>query len=100
MSNSITKEHAERIATKLGATIETGGNHDLAKIYHNKRLVAQSGIRRGSKKDMPHQYVPGQIHVSRKDCLLLAQCPMTRSEWVEKLKEKGVIEEDDGGNGD
>ncbi len=39
MANIITKEHAEKIAAKLEAMIEVGAKHDLAKIYHNNRIL-------------------------------------------------------------
>lgn len=89
---NITKEHAEKIAGKLNAVIESGAKHDLAKLYHDGKPVAQFGIRRGSKKDTGHARIPGQIWVGKKDCLLLAQCPLSREGWIEILKEKGVIE--------
>ena len=100
MANNITKEHAEKIAGKLEAVIKEGAKHDLAKIYHNNKKVAQYGIQRGSKKDASHSYIPGQIFVSKKDCLLLAQCPLSRDEWVEKLKEKGHIEDGEANEGE
>lgn len=100
MANTITKEHAERIARKLEAVIEAGAKHDLAKIYYNDRMVAQYGIRRGSKKDAPHSYIPGQIFVGKTDCLGLAQCPLSRDEWVGILKGKGIIEVDDEDEGE
>ena len=89
----ITKELALAIARKLGAEIAERGNkpHDIAKIYHSGRLVAHFGIRRGSRKNMGHDHVPAQIHVSPHDARLLGQCPMTREEWVEKLNRRGVI---------
>lgn len=95
MANRITKEHAERIATKLEARLKAGSNHDLAQVYYNNRMVAQFGIRRGSRKDSSHSYIRAQIFVSKKDCLLLAQRPLSRDEWVEILKGKGKIEEQD-----
>jgi hypothetical protein len=99
MANNITKEHAEKIAEKLEAIIDVGAKHDLAKIYYKNRKVAQFGIQRGSKKDAPHSYIPGQIFVSEKDCLLLAQCPLSGDGWVEIMKGIGVIEEDESDEG-
>jgi hypothetical protein len=87
----ITKEHAENIAKKLEAVIESGKLHDLAKIYHEKRKVAQFGIRRGSKRDMPHAYIAEQLHVTKAQCLDLARCPLSRAEWIAILETKGVI---------
>jgi len=68
MSSFITKDHALRIAHKLGAVIEPGRQQDLAKIYHGGKLIAQYGIRRGSKRDIPRSYVLAQLHVSKTDC--------------------------------
>ena len=95
MTNNITKEHAEKIAEKLKAVIEAGAKHDLAKIYYDNKKVAQYGIQRGSKKDIPHAYIPGQLFVSKKDCLLLARCPLSREGWIEILKEKRIVEDND-----
>lgn len=97
MSSGITKEHAEKIAAKLDASVEPGANHDLAKIYHKGKLVAQFGIRRSSKKDVPHRYVPGQIFATKKECLNLAECRLYRDGWIEILKQKGLIAEDEKG---
>jgi hypothetical protein len=94
MSSGITKEHAEKIAAKLEAVVEKGDKHDLAKIYHDGKRIAQYGIRRGSKKDSSHAYISSQIFVSKRDCLNLAKCPLSRDGWIEILKEKGKIEEE------
>jgi hypothetical protein len=93
MATIITKELAERIATKLKAVCDPKKNrpHDLYRIYHDGRLVAHFGVRRSSKKDQGHDHVPGQIRVSPARAKLLGQCPMSREEWVEEMKRKGVI---------
>ena len=91
--SQITKEHAEKIARKLEAFIESGKQHDLAKIYHEGKKIAQFGIRRGSKKDAMHSYISEQLHVTKAQCLDLARCPLSRAEWIVILKEKGVIDE-------
>jgi hypothetical protein len=88
----ITREHAENIAGKLEAVIESGRQHDLAKIYQDGKKIAQYGIRRGSKKDTPHSYLPEQLHVTKAQCLDLARCPLSRAEWIEILEAKGVID--------
>ena len=89
----ITKEHAEKIADKLEAVIGSGKQHDLAKIYHEEKKIAQLGIRRGSKRDASHAYISEQLHVTRAQCLDLARCPLSRAEWIAILRTKGVIEE-------
>jgi hypothetical protein len=90
----LTKQHALKIAHKLGAVIDTGKAHDLAKIYHEKKKVAQFGIRRGSKKDLPHDYISEQLHVTKSQCLDLASCPLNRGEWIRLLVEKRIIEKE------
>jgi len=89
----ITKELALEIAKKLKAEITTRKNkpHDIAVIYHRGKLVASFGIRRGSRKDLSHDHIPSQIHLGPHDARLLGQCPMSRSDWLEKLISKGFI---------
>ena len=89
----ITKELALEIAKKLKAEITTRKNkpHDIAVIYHRGKLVAHFGIRRGSRKDLSHDHIPSQIHLGPHDARLLGQCPMSRSDWLEKLISKGFI---------
>ena len=91
----ITKEHAEKIAKTLQAVIESGKQHDLVKIYHDTKKIAQYGIRRGSKKDSPHSYISEQLHVTKAQCLDLARCPLSRAEWIVILKDKGIIDDRD-----
>jgi len=93
MATIITKELAESIARKLHAVCNVKKNrpHDLYVVYHEGRRIAQFGIRRSSRKDQGHDYVPGEIHVSPSQARLLGQCPMSREEWVKEMIKKGVI---------
>ena len=93
MATIITKELAERIAAKLQAVASSKKNrpHDLYRVYHEGRLIAHFGIRRSSRKDQGHDHVPGQLRVSPNQTRLLGQCPMSREEWIEEMKRKGVI---------
>jgi len=93
MATIITKELADRIAAKLQAVSSPKKNrpHDLYRIYYEGRLIAHFGIRRSSRKDQGHDHVPGEIHVSPNQARLLGQCPMSREEWIEEMKRKGVI---------
>jgi hypothetical protein len=89
----ITKEHARKIARKLGAQIDRSGKaHDLACVYHNGRLVATFGIRRGSKKDLGHGHIPGDLHLRPHDALRLANCPLSREAWIAMLTAQGWID--------
>jgi hypothetical protein len=80
---TLTKDHAEAIAKKLKAAVSPGRAHDIATIRYEGKFVAQFGIRRGSRRDQGHDFVASQIHVSRHQALLLAQCPMSFGEWVQ-----------------
>lgn len=88
----VTKSHAMAIARKLDAEIDTRNRaHDIAKVYENGQLIAWFGIRRGSKRDLGHPHIPNDLHLNRHDTLLLAQCHISREEWVEILVERGII---------
>ena len=89
----ITKELALEIAKKLKATIleRKKKPHDIAQVYHKGQLVASFGIRRGSRKNLGHDFIPAQIHVGPHHARLLGQCPMSREEWINQLAEKGLI---------
>jgi hypothetical protein len=69
----LTKDHAEAIARKLRAVMVQGRKHDIAAIKYNGQTVAQFGIRRGSRRDQGHDYIPSQIHVTRQGS---ATCPV------------------------
>jgi hypothetical protein len=87
----LTKDHAEAIARKLRAVMISGRKHDLAAVKYNGQTIAQFGIRRGSRRDQCHDYIPGQIHVTRQQATLLAQCPMSFEEWITVMRQKGHI---------
>jgi hypothetical protein len=89
----ITREHAAKIAAKLRATFRTGGNHDIAVIEFEGRRIAQFGIRRGSRRDAGHDHIPASIYVNARSALDLARCPMSYEQWIEVLREKGLIEQ-------
>lgn len=95
----ITKEHAQKIVKKLGAEIETkqrsgaGKAHTTALIYHNGILIAQFGIRHGSNKDQSHDHIRNDLHVSPRQALNLARCPLTQLGWLAITREKGLLPE-------
>ena len=89
----LTKDHAEAIARKLKAVKIAGRRHDIAAIKYNGKTVATFGIRRGSRRDQGHDYIPSQIPVTRQQAVLLADCPMSFEQWVAVMKQKGHIED-------
>jgi hypothetical protein len=91
---SITKEHAEKIVDKLGATVVTSGRaHDRAEFYYKGVLIASFGIRRSSRKDIGHDFLPADLYLSHRQTLDLANCPLSYEDYVEILKDKGYIQE-------
>ena len=89
---AITKELALKIAKKLKAkVIKTKRAHDIATVFHKGKMVAHFGIRRDSKKDSGHDYIPGQIFVRTRQAKLLGECPMLRDEWIRIITEKGKV---------
>ena len=89
----LTKDHALFIAKKLNADIRAKSAHDLAVITHNGKRIAQFGIRRGSNRNQGHNHIPNGVHMNAHDTLLLAQCTISAEQWLEMMKQKGLIEE-------
>jgi hypothetical protein len=89
----ITKELALKIAAKLKADIDERPTrpHDLAKVYHEGRLIAVFGIRRGSKKELGHDHIPRDLHIRPNQARLLGQCPWSKDDWIAALQERGLI---------
>jgi len=86
----LNKTHAEKIASKLGAVLEEGREHTLAKLYEGGKYIAQFGIRRG-KNSLGHDYIPKQIHFPMGKCLKLAECTVNRPDWIKALQERGLV---------
>jgi hypothetical protein len=89
--SKLNKTHAETIAKKLEAIYSEGREHTLAIFYVNNIRIGQYGIRRGSKKDQGHDYIPKQIFFPAGQCLKLAQCSLNRPDWIKALQEQGII---------
>ncbi len=92
MARIITKELALKIAKKLDAQIVKEGAHDIAQVFHEGRLVAQFGIRRGSEKDKGHDHIPRDLHLGPGRARLLGQCPMKREDWIHEMIDQGRID--------
>jgi len=83
-----------QIVAKLKAVQWTGRKqraHDLYGVYEGDVLITSFGVRRGSSKDAGHDHIPKDLLISPKDARDLAQCPMSRDEYIKKLKQKGKI---------
>jgi hypothetical protein len=89
----LTKDHAKAIAAKLGATEQSkkGSPHDIQKIYHDGKLVASFGIRRGSKRNAGHDHIPRDLHVGPHFCLELATCTKYLNDWLSAMTKKQLL---------
>ena len=98
----VNKDHASAIAKKLNdprkgmrATIDrTPKAHDLVEVHYKGARVASFGIRRSPNRNQGHGHIPKDLHLSPRQTILLAQCPLTIEQWLEILREANVIEED------
>ena len=92
MARVITKDHAEKIASKLRATVlSTSGVHDMMGVFHDGKLIASFGIRRGSERDKGHDHVQKEIKVNTRFAKDLAICTKSQAQWIELMKAKGWI---------
>lgn len=88
----ITKELAQRIVRKLKAEVHKRGKaHDIAVVYHEGKMVANFGIRRGSNRNLPHDHIPEVIFLRPNEARLLAQCPLSREQWIKIISKKGKL---------
>jgi len=91
----INKDHAQAIAKKVGAVIDTSPKaHDLALVYHDGTLIATFGIRRGSNKSLGHGHIPKDLHLSPRQTLQLAQCTLSVENWLDVLRAGGWLEDE------
>jgi len=91
---TLTKQHARKIAKKLGAEIDKSPKaHDLAIIRHNGEIIATFGIRRGSNNNLPHGHISDDLHIRPREAINLANCPMSPAQWIQRLGEQNVVED-------
>lgn len=97
MARIITKELALRIVSKLKATrIRTRNSaHDEYAVEHDGLLIAILSIRRGSDKDLGHDYIPRELFLSSGQAKRLAQCPLSREGYLAILREKNLLPDSD-----
>jgi hypothetical protein len=87
----LNKDDAVKIATKLKAHMHSGAKHEIAVIAYEGKMIGQFGIRRGSRKDQGHDFIPGRIHLGMRDTQSLAECTFSYDDWIRHMKEKGLI---------
>ncbi len=91
--SNLQRRDALKIARKLGAEVEDGGNHQQACFRHNGRLILTFGIRHGSKSGHGHlEGETGDLKLNGRKAKQLAECTMSKDEYVEHLTGMGLIE--------
>ena len=88
----IQKREALVIASKLGAKLERDGKHQLATFEVGGVAVITFGIRHGNKGG--HGHLAGQqgnLRLSEHRVVKLANCTMSRDEYIQHLKDIGEI---------
>ena len=90
----MTKQIAEKALAKLEAREETpeGAAHPIYAIYHNGVLVAKTGLRHSSNRDIPVPHIKADLRVNAQFILGLAQCPKSKKQWLQEL---GIVPLDD-----
>lgn len=91
MARIITKELALKTIKKLKATkIASGGAHDHYQITDDyDRVVALTSIRHGSNKEAGHDHMPDDLHLGPSKARSLAQCGVSRKQFIAILQEQG-----------
>ncbi len=93
MSKSpVQKREALAIVKKLGAKLQPDGKHQLATFELNGITIATFGIRHGSRSGHGHlvgRY--GDLKLSESKVLAMAQCTMSKEQYIQHLKDIGDI---------
>lgn len=95
MARQITKELALRIVAKLGARPSAdqrrGAAHDLYDFLVDGVPVAQLSIRRGSSRDIGHDFLPRQLRLGPNQAKRLGQCSISLDGYIAILRGQGVL---------
>lgn len=83
----LTMEVAAKALRKLHAQDVTpkGSPHPIFAVYHEGRIVATTGLRRSSKKDILVPHVKRDLRVNAPFILELAHCTKDFDDWLRAL---------------
>jgi hypothetical protein len=88
----LTREHADKIVSKLSAKIDASGRaHDTAIVFYEGAPVLEFSLRRSSRKDTGHGHLTQDLRLSAFHVKRLANCPMTYDEWVARMRAMNVL---------
>ena len=87
--NPLTQQVARDALRKLDAHNETepGDAHPTYAIYHNSQLIARTGLRRSSDRDILVPHVKRDLRVNVQFILDLARCPKDKDDWLRAIGE-------------
>jgi hypothetical protein len=88
----IDRGDAYTIATKIGATVQKDGKHARADLRVKNQLILTFGIRHGAKSGHGHLCgTNGDLKLSESNVLALARCTMSKDQYFEVLKQRGIL---------
>ena len=59
-------------------------------------ILGYISIRRGSNMEQGHDYIPGNLHISPHQAKDLANCPWSREDYINCMREKGELPAEEG----
>jgi hypothetical protein len=92
----LTNEVAIKALHKLEAQDVSlkGAAHPTYAVIHEGRIVATTGLRHSSKRDIPVPHVKRNLNVSAAFVLDLARCPKSRDDYLRQIGELPEIDSD------
>jgi hypothetical protein len=88
----IERSDAISIAAKIGADVNKSGAHQTATLRVNGILVLTFGIRHGAKSGHGHLCGSnGDLKLNEKRVAALARCTMSKDEYFEVLRDRGLL---------
>ena len=75
-------------------SINHSDDHKYLELYHEGKLILYTKVSHGSKSDLGDfliKQMSVQCKLDKHELIDLANCPMSREDYFEILKEKGLI---------
>lgn len=86
----LTANDGLRIARKLGIAPQEKRGHIRVSIVIRGQYVGSYGMSRSSK-EVPHDYIAGQIGLTGREARDLSHCPLSAEDYERKLRERGRL---------
>jgi hypothetical protein len=95
VARQITKQLAQKIIKKLkGRKVKSkNAAHDEYEIEHEGEVIGHTSIRRSSNKEIGHDHVQRDLQISTRQAKDLANCPMSREDYIQHLRDIGEIDD-------